>query len=265
MTSRPALVVLPTADLPGAAAAFIADTLRGAVAERGVAHWATTGGSSAPAIYQALAGFAGTEQDVSWDRVHTWWGDDRYVPFDHPLSNVLPFDAVFGGLEAGQGASPPLVPLANRHPWPVPEALAGSLGPDWAAARYGESLLAAMPPAPDGSGLPVFDLVIVGVGPDGHILSVFPGSSAFDAVVPAVAVPAPTHIEPHVERVTLNPGVVRVARRVLVTTTGAGKAANLGRAWAGDADPREVPVAEALLPTATWLLDEAAAAEIPAG
>ena len=65
---------------------------------------------------------------------------------------------------------------------------------------------------------------LLGVGSDGHILSVFPGSAAFDSKRWALAIPAPTHIEPHVERVTLNPAVVAVAERVLVVAYGAGKA-----------------------------------------
>lgn len=281
MTSRPELRVLPTADIPGAAAAFIADVMRGAVAERGIAHWATTGGSSAPAIYHGLAALDADSPDAGfpWAQVHTWWGDDRFVPYDHPLSNVLPFDAVFGGLEASQGTIAPLVPPERRHPWPTPEAIAGGHGPAWAAERYAGDLARLVPvvgedaaavAARAGTGLrcdpsdPVFDLVVLGVGPDGHILSVFPGSPAFSASTTTVGVPAPTQVEPHVERVTLHPRVVGAARRVLVMTTGAGKAANLARAWSGTADPRDVPVAAALLPTATWLLDEAAAAEITA-
>jgi 6-phosphogluconolactonase/glucosamine-6-phosphate isomerase/deaminase len=116
----------------------------------------------------------------------------------------------------------------------------------------------------DASGTPVFDLVVVGVGPDGHVLSVFPGSATWDEASSCAAVPAPTHIEPHVDRVTLHPRVLASARSVLVVTAGAGKAANLGRAWTGD-DVRELPVRAARLGTATWILDEAAASELPRG
>jgi 6-phosphogluconolactonase len=243
---HPTLVVLPTGEVPAAAAAFIAETLADAVAARGVAHWATTGGSSAPAVYAALA----TEPLVSavpWDRVHTWWGDDRFVSHGDPLSNVRPIAALPAA-------------AANLHPIPTEAALASDLDAAWAAEIYAEELADAVPARPDG--VPVLDLVLLGVGPDGHILSVFPGSAAWEAQAHVVAVPAPTHIEPHVERVTLHPRLVAAARVVLVTTTGSSKAANLARAWSGDADPRELPVAATLLPTATWLLDEAAASEL---
>jgi 6-phosphogluconolactonase len=106
--------------------------------------------------------------------------------------------------------------------------------------------------------------MILGVGPDGHILSVFPGSAVWDQAETVCAVPAPTHIEPHVARVTMHPRLVAAARAVLVIAAGGSKAANLGRAWTGD-DVRELPVRAARLGTATWFLDEAAAAEIPAG
>ena len=101
----------------------------------------------------------------------------------------------------------------------------------------------------------------LGVGPDGHVLSVFPGSAVWDAGTNVAPVPAPTHVEPHVERVTIHPRLLAAAGEVLVVTTGAGKAANLGLAWTGD-DARELPLRAARLPNAVWILDEAAAAEL---
>jgi 6-phosphogluconolactonase len=260
VAALPALQILPAPEIPGAAAAFIADALRGAVEARGGAHWATTGGSSAPAIYRALAA-PPLVASVPWDRVHVWWGDDRFVPYDDDLSNCLPFDTVLGAAEDGRGGL--VMPSSNVHRWPIPAALAAGEGPAWAAARYTEELVRRVPAG--AAGWPVLDILILGVGPDGHILSVFPGSRAWDASEPAVAVPAPRHVRPRVERVTLNPALVAAARTVLVTTTGAAKAANLARAWMGDADPRELPVAATLLPTATWLLDDEAAAGIVRG
>jgi 6-phosphogluconolactonase len=116
---------------------------------------------------------------------------------------------------------------------------------------------------PEIDGWPAFDLILLGLGNDGHILSVFPESPAVDSARWALAIPAPTHIEPHVERVTLNPAVVTVAGRVLVGAYGAAKADIVGRLFAPDRDPRVLPAQLALRDGATWILDEAAAARLP--
>jgi 6-phosphogluconolactonase len=250
-TGLPRLVVVPEAEVSATAAGEIAAILRAAVAARGVAHWATTGGSAAPGIYAELAALPAARA-VPWDRVHTWWGDDRFVPHDDPLSNVLPIESL--GLAA-----------ETLHPIPTDEAIARGEGPAWAAERYAAELAAAVVPAAAGEDtVPALDLVILGVGPDGHVLSVFPGSAVWDSAALVCAVPAPTHIEPHVERVTFHPRLVAAARAVIVITAGASKAANLGRAWAGG-DVRDLPLRATRLPTATWVLDEDAAADLPRG
>ncbi len=253
--ARPALAIVASPeDVSAAAAALIVDRLAAAVAARGVAHWCTTGGSSAPGIYRALRA-APLRDRLDWSRVHTWWGDDRFVPAGDPLSNVTPFDAVLRDREAGLA-----IPDANVHPIRVGAVLAGGGGPADAAAAYEAEVRAAGPAAgPDG--LPVFDLVVLGVGPDGHVLSVFPGSAVFASPAWVEPVAAPTHVEPHVPRVTLHPRLLAAARSVLVVTSGAAKADVLARAWAGG-DPRELPVRTTLAGNATWLLDEAAAARL---
>jgi 6-phosphogluconolactonase len=258
----PRLVIVGTDEVPSTAADLIATNLADAVALRGVAHWATTGGSSAPGIYRGLLA-PGRLDRVPWDRVHTWWGDDRFVPFDHPLSNVQAFDSDLVGVgEDDGGPTGAPIPASNIHAIPIPHALAAGTGPAGAAAAYADELRALVPL--DDTGTPVLDLLVLGVGPDGHVLSVFPDSAVWDAEAVVVAVPAPTHVEPHIERVTMHPRLIAAARAVLVVTTGASKAANLGRAWAGD-DLRELPVRAARIPSATWVLDEAAAAELPHG
>ena len=244
----PRLVVLPSEALSAAAAAEISRILAAAVQARGTAHLATTGGSAAPGIYAALRE-APLRDALDWTRIHTWWGDDRFVPADHPLSNVMPI--------AGMP-----IPDANLHPILAGEAIAIGESPAWAAARYAREISTLVPA--DAGGTPVLDLVILGVGPDGHILSVFPDSAVWDEHALVCAVPAPTHIEPHVARVTIHPRLVAAARAVLVIAAGGSKAANLGRAWSGD-DVRALPVRAARIGTATWFLDEAAAAELPWG
>ena len=109
-------------------------------------------------------------------------------------------------------------------------------------------------------GWPAFDLLLVGIGGDGHLLSVFPGSPALTSDRVGLAIPAPTHIEPHVERVTLNPAILGVAGQLLALAVGQGKAEVVARILEGPRDPAALPGVLARRSTATWLLDVAAAA-----
>lgn len=238
-------------EVASAGAAEIARLLALAIRERGVAHWATTGGSAAPPIYRLLRA-SPLRESVDWTRVQVWWGDDRFVPADDPLSNVLPFEQIL------RGSVP--IPAANLHPIPMSAAIAAGTGAAGAASSYAGEISSIVPARPDG--LPVFDLIWLGVGPDGHVLSVFPGSAVWDAEELCVPVPAPTHVEPHVERVTIHPRLLVAAREVLVVSTGASKAVNLGRAWSSD-DVRALPVRATRLANAVWILDAAAASELP--
>lgn len=267
MSGEPELIVV--AD-PAAASALagerIATALAEAVAERGRADWVTTGGSAAIGIYLALAAEP-LRHEVPWERVHVWWGDDRFVPRDHPLSNVKPLDDILldsgehaVGTGAGAVAAVP-IPLDQLHPFRTAEVVGRGGDAAEAASEIQNELRAAGLPVEDG--WPVFDLALLGVGPDGHLLSVFPGSAAFDSSAWALAIPAPTHVEPHVERVTLNPAILSVARRLLVVSHGAAKAEVLGTVFGPERDPRRWPAQLARRPGATWILDEAAAARLP--
>lgn len=251
------------------AAERIATSLARAVEERGRADWVTTGGSMAPPIYRRLAAEP-LRDTVPWASVHVWWGDDRFVPRDHPLSNVKPLDDILlaiywtqGGQAAlgqsGQGMPIPL-PLDNIHPFPTTLAIGGARDAAWCAAQLAAELQERGPDAVDG--WPVFDLILLGIGADGHLLSVFPGSPAFDAADLALAIPAPTHIEPHVERVTLNPAVLDTARTLLVAAAGNTKATVLADLLGEERDPRRWPAQLARRPGAVWLLDQAAAARL---
>lgn len=268
--TRARVVVVPTADdAADGAALHVAAALRAAVEARGVAHWATTGGSIAPVLYRHLRD--PDHAPVPWRAVHTWWGDDRFVPRDHPLSNVKPFDDIvmdIGYVEEGTAlglASHPHAamrpPVENLHPFPNAEAIGRGDGPAWAATRIAEAL--AQTELEQLDGVPRLDLMLLGLGPDGHVLSVFPGSPAFDTTAWTMDIPAPTHIEPHVARVTMTPALVRAARDVLVVATGAPKAEAIASALGSDDDERRWPARVADLEHATWILDEAAAAKLP--
>jgi 6-phosphogluconolactonase len=269
---EPEIVVLPDADACSRLAAErMVAALTEAVAARGRAHWATTGGSTPAGIYRQLA-TPPLRDAVPWDGVELWWGDDRFVPRDHPWSNakvaddvLLEIAALSGesgtgdyGVDVLGGRRPGApIPATNVHPFPTTEAIAEAQDTDWCAARYAATLDADGPP--NEGGWPVFDIVLLGIGPDGHVLSVFPGSPTFDRSETAVGVPAPTHVEPHVARVTLNPAVVGAARSVLVVSHGDAKADVLHDILGGPRDPRQLPAQLARRAGATWILDAAAA------
>lgn len=249
--SGPALVVVADAEaLADAAARWVAAALGAAVAARGVAHVALTGGSTAAPLYERLvAAGAG----VAWPAVHCWWGDERFVPLDHPASNA---GVALDILGVGLG-----LPAANVHPWPVAAALAASAGPDAAARAYADEVSRAIPLTAGGD--PVFDLLLLGVGPDGHVLSCFPGSPALAADAPlAMGIAAPTHVEPHLARVTFRVSVIGAARHVLVLAGGAGKADVLRRVLEGPVELAALPAQAARVAQATWLLDRAAASRL---
>jgi 6-phosphogluconolactonase len=264
--SEPEIVVVADPEAASAAAAEgIAEALRAAVEARGRADWATTGGSTPVGIYARLAAPAMADA-VPWSAVHTWWGDDRFVPRDHPLSNVKPLDDVLldiGGHAAGTAAGGRAglhVAVENLHPFRTSEAIGAGLPAAACASELAVELRAAG--LPEAGGWPVLDLVLLGLGPDGHVLSVFPGSAAFDSPLWALDIPAPTHVEPHVERVTLNPAIVTAARKVLVVSYGAGKAEVLASILGPVRDVRRWPAQIARRDGATWILDEAAAANL---
>lgn len=247
------------------AAGRVAAALTAAVEARGRADWATTGGSTPIAMYAHLSTPPFVDS-IPWAKVHVWWGDDRFVPRDHPLSNVKGFDDIMLGIgEAeegtGGGRRGVPIPVANLHPFPAGEAIAHGRGTAWCAETLADELRAAR--LPEVGGWPAFDLLHLGIGGDGHLLSVFPGSAAFDSDALALGIPAPTHIEPHVERVTLNPAVVGAASRVLVAAYGPDKADVVARIFGPERDPRRWPAQLALRPGATWILDETVAAGLP--
>ena len=260
------VLVVPDPDAGAAEAAeHIARSLAAAANARGRADWAATGGSTAPGIYNRL-GARPLVDEMPWSRVHVWWGDDRMVPRDHPWSNVKPLDDILLGIawgEEGTAGGPAGVPLpvANLHPFRTGEAIGAGHDAAWCAAELAAELVAAGLERLDG--WPVLDLIVVGMGPDGHVLSVFPGSPAFASEALALAIPAPTHIEPHVERVTLNPALLRVARDVLVVAFGGAKAATVAQVFGQERDPGRWPAQLATRPGATWILDEAAASALP--
>jgi 6-phosphogluconolactonase len=207
-------VVFATAEEVAAAAAKeIAEAIRG-----GVRTLVLTGGTTPQRCYELLA-----EVDLEWGRVTVLFGDERCVPPNHPDSNYL----------MAKKALLDRVMPATVHRMPA------ELGPDEGAAEYEKVVAANLP----------LDLVLLGVGEDGHTASLFPGHQALKAHNLVVGVyDSP---KPPPERVTLTLPVLRAARRVLIMATGAGKADAVARAKRG-----EVP--SGMITGAKWLIDQAA-------
>jgi 6-phosphogluconolactonase len=251
---EPRIEVYPDPDATAAVAATrIAEDLAAAAGRRGRADWATTGGSTPVGIYRHLAASPLRER-VPWDVVHVWWGDDRFVPRDHPLSNALLLDEVL--------LPEVRIPVEHVHAIPMGAAIGAGHDTTWVALAYDRELIdAELPIGPNG--FPRLDVVLVGVGGDGHVLSDFPGSTAFAGGGWVVAVPAPTHIEPRVARVSLHPGFLEAAGHTLVVAYGAGKAEILAAALGEVRDTARWPIQHARRSNATWLLDAAAASKLP--
>jgi len=249
------LVVVPDGHtLADAAADHIVTTIAGAIDRRTVAHVALTGGSTPGPVYRRLA-VPPRRDAVPWGRVHLWWGDDRFVARSDPHSNVWIADRHLFAAPDGRPGVP--IPPRQVHRFRCDEAIASGRGPDDCAAAYADELRAVVGPGP--GGWPVFDLLIVGIGTDGHLLSVFPESPAFHSPDWAIGIPAPTHTGPHLPRLTLNPAVVVAARSVLALVPGAGKADILAAIFGGESDVQHQPARLALRPGATWIVDEEAA------
>lgn len=254
--SSPAVRILGDAQgVAEAAADRIIDVAIAAVAARGVFHLCSTGGSTPAALYRALREPSRAAR-MPWAETQIWFGDDRFVPRADPLSNLYPLDAQLLSASA-DGTASPLSPSAV-HPWPTTAADA----PTAVSAYLAEIERAGVPHT--ATGFPIFDLVLIGIGGDGHCLSVFPGSPlALDGAPVAAGVPAPTHIEPHVPRLSFSLGALMSAREVLAIAPGAGKAEALARIFTSSTPVADAPAKAALISTATWLLDTASAANLP--
>jgi 6-phosphogluconolactonase len=244
------LVLADPRELALTAARMVVESLVKAMAQRGSAHLALSGGSTPEALYRVLASDV-CRGRVNWRRVHPWLGDERWVPPDDAESNARMVRQTLLAAEGAAGG-------AALH---VVDT--GAEDPATGARRY-EADIRRLVPA-DVRGTPIFDVLLAGIGPDGHTLSLFPGSPWLspeppDARKHCVAVPAPAHDVPHVPRVTLTPVVVRAARVILVVASGSSKAGVVADVLGIRApDPVDRPSVILRRPGATWLLDAEAA------
>jgi 6-phosphogluconolactonase len=225
-------------ELGRAAAHYIVEVLSEAVRSRGHANVCLSGGSTPRFAYEAVA--SEHRDDLAWGHVHFWFGDERCVPPDHNDSNFRMADSAM--------LSRLPVALSNVH------RIQGEQEPASAARAYDAELREQFA---DSADAPSFDLLLLGVGTDGHVASLFPGASTREEEsVWAVAELQP-HTPPKIPRVTLTPGILRRSRRVVFLVSGEGKR---------DVS-RRVRMEDAPLPASTitgleqtlWLMDIAAA------
>ena len=228
--------------LSAAAAEFVADAARAGVAERGRFTLALSGGRTPQKLYELLATrFAAS---IPWRSVHLFWSDERCVPPDGPLSN---FRMVREFLLNRVAIPPPNIHRV-RGEWP----------PEEAATQY-EAELASLFVRDDP--FPKLDLILLGIGADGHTASLFPGSPALcETRRSVVATEAPEGaLAKH--RVTLTLPVLNAARAVLFLATGADKTLVVKVATARDPGPECLPPAARVRPAGDlfWFLDRHAA------
>lgn len=201
---------------------------------------AISGGAVTTSLLPSLLPRVG---DVDWSRVRVWLVDERFVPAGHADRNDD--QAWEGFFHAASGVELVRMPTSDES---APGA--GSL--DAATSAFEATWTELM-----GSGS--FDIALIGMGPDGHICSLFPGRVDLEEPSPILAIR--NSPKPPPERITVSMPVMRACGEVWLTTAGSAKADALGRAFAG-ASPLDIPVAGVLTPTTRVYLDEPAAASI---
>jgi 6-phosphogluconolactonase len=217
------------------------------IARRGAFRIALAGGSTPRPLYEVLA----ADPDIDWRKWHLFWGDERPVPPIDPGSNYhMARAALLDRLEQPPG-------LVIR--------ISGELAPDEAALRYEHSVRELVPYGnPTTSLLPRFDMILLGMGDDGHTASLFPGTPALQESERLVVANPVAKLD--TTRITFTYPLLNAARRLLIMVSGAQKAQALRDALIGPYNPQQLPV-QAVNPVdgqLTWLVDDAAFALVDA-
>ena len=228
------------------AVALILSAASEAVAARGRFTIALTGGSSPVKAYERLAHLP--TGYVDWAKWIVFLGDERFVPADDPRSNY------------GQARRTLLahVPISPGQIFPI---LTDTATPEEAAVQYAETVANIFQQSSDGPP-PAFDMILLGLGDDGHTASLFPNYSSLSVTDRWVIASPPGTLPPPVDRVTFTFPLINAARQVVFLVSGEKKAVPVRDILEGGAQPEQRPAA-AVKPTTgtlTWLLDKAAAA-----
>ncbi|MBI5841814.1 MAG: 6-phosphogluconolactonase [Chloroflexi bacterium] len=228
--------------LSRAAVEFFAASAAQAISERGRFLVALSGGKTPQSMFQMLP-----DAPVGWPRVHVFWADERCVPSDDPGSNYGQARRAF--LDKVK------IPEENVH------RVQSDLEPAEASKSYALTLSGFAEPPLE---FPRFDLVLLGMGDDGHTASLFPGSEV-DASTPTLAVTAQYQDRP-ANRVTLTPKVFNAARQIIFLVSGESKAETLARVLDDENYQPETLPAQRIHPlggAVTWMVDEDAASKLP--
>lgn len=218
---------------------IVRSKIQAAIAERGICTIALAGGSTPEPLYRAIA-----TQDLPWDKIHVFWGDERYVPDDHPDSNQKM--ARLAWLDQVN------IPASNIHPIPT-----GSADPATDALTY-QTELQQFFQVSDGE-FPAIDIILLGIGDDAHTASLFPHTAALE-VRDALVTVGNKDGQP---RVTFTVPLINHARCVVFIVAGASKKPALAQIFAPAADDMTYP-SRLIQPTGEvlWLLDAAAGEEL---
>ncbi|MFI5707245.1 6-phosphogluconolactonase [Kribbella sp. NPDC051620] len=243
--------------LAHAVAARLITKLVDAQSDGGVAQVVLTGGRVAAVVYKAVAE-SPARTAIDWGRVEFWWGDERFLPEGDPERNeTQAWDALLSHVP---------VDKALVHPMPADTGQ----GAETAAAAYAETLAAVAGPrdgAVDddgegpafGDGVPAFDVLMLGVGPDGHVASLFPENPA-RTVVDSSTVAVFDSPKPPPTRVSLTFPALANARETWFVVSGEDKADAVADALSGKGDlPASIPKG---IDRTLWLIDEAAASKL---
>ncbi len=225
------LRVCPNADAwLKAGVQLFADAAKQAIAERGAFFVALSGGSTPRELHTWLSGQAAPAAEtgadsIDWTRVHAFFGDERYVPHDDPDSNY----------RMARESLLEHVPTPASQIFPMPTDAAE---PSQAAARY-EQQIRQQGPAANDAGIPRFDLILLGLGPDGHTASLFPHTAALAERQRWIAANFVEKLDAW--RLTFTVPLLCAARNVIFLVRGSGKAEKLQRLIQGPHDPDEIP------------------------
>ena len=228
-------------DLNAAAAAFIVKLAKEAVATRGKFVISLSGGQSPNEIYAMLASLPFSEQ-MPWHRTHIFWGDERFVPFDDERNNAFNAKSIM--------LSKISIPASNIYPIPV------NLNPVEAARKYEQELITFFGEAPS------FDLIMLGLGENGHTASLFPNSPVLNEKLPGIR--EVWIAEENMMRITMTAPLINLARNILFIVTGENKAAILKTVLTSPFCPEKYP-AQLIKPIdgeLVWFVDKGAAGNL---